>query len=507
MRPALTLLTVGGIRDHRKAGGAEMTTQMFTGFRVATVVVFASVGLLAAPPARADNHVHYTSPTATSQWPPCDSEHPCELRWLAEEFATNDDTIVLAPGTYGTAAHPLGVLGIDRALTLRGEAGRPRPKLYFDSSDDAGIEMCGGSLVHLEIQNPAGSGFTLGSQPGCKVPGPTPVTINRVAASGGAGCWLTRSGGTIRNSVCRGSTGSGLYIETSWYSANYAIRNVTAVASEPYTSGIRVAGYAPQNSPPIRVDIVNTIAMGGAADLALQNAHQLEVRIGHSNFRTSDVKGSSVTLVETPQGSNQDAWPKFADAGAGDFRQAAGSPTIDAGVVADANGGFDLDGDKRTIGYSTDIGADEFAVTFRSGGSEPEPGSGDGADPDGSSPETESGPLADGRPDAWVPVEISGRLSRRAWRPRRGAKLRLRVTQPANVGIKLRRRRSAGWRRAGRVELGRIQAGEHRVRLRSPLPSGRKLRPGRYRLVLRAAANGLVVRSTPIRFRVLEPRR
>ena len=49
----------------------------------------------------------------------------------------------------------------------------------------------------------------------------------------------------------------------------------------------------------------------------------------------------------------------FVDPANGDYREAAGSPTIDAGVT-DRSAPLDLDGNARTLGAAPDIGAFEF---------------------------------------------------------------------------------------------------------------------------------------------------
>jgi hypothetical protein len=69
--------------------------------------------------------------------------------------------------------------------------------------------------------------------------------------------------------------------------------------------------------------------------------------------------GATATPAGT--GSNQTAAPTFVNAAGGDFHEAAGSPTIDAGITAPAIGTTDLDGNPRTIGRSTDVGAYEAA--------------------------------------------------------------------------------------------------------------------------------------------------
>jgi hypothetical protein len=58
--------------------------------------------------------------------------------------------------------------------------------------------------------------------------------------------------------------------------------------------------------------------------------------------------------------ANQVAPPLFADAASGDYRPAAGSPTIDAGAVGDGLGPLYLAGRPRVLGSAPDIGAYEF---------------------------------------------------------------------------------------------------------------------------------------------------
>ena len=76
----------------------------------------------------------------------------------------------------------------------------------------------------------------------------------------------------------------------------------------------------------------------------------------HSNFVTVKQEGEATV---TDAGGNQTAAPAFVNAAAGDYREAAASPTIDAGV-ADQLGATDLAGNPRTLGGAPDIGAYEF---------------------------------------------------------------------------------------------------------------------------------------------------
>jgi hypothetical protein len=65
----------------------------------------------------------------------------------------------------------------------------------------------------------------------------------------------------------------------------------------------------------------------------------------------------SATIADL--GGNQTAAPLFVDAAHGDYREAPGSPTIDAGI-ADQLGPLDIAGNTRILGAAPDIGAYEF---------------------------------------------------------------------------------------------------------------------------------------------------
>jgi hypothetical protein len=69
------------------------------------------------------------------------------------------------------------------------------------------------------------------------------------------------------------------------------------------------------------------------------------VDLYNSNYRGSKVEGSQVN----DKGGNQLTQdPLFVNAAGGDFHEASGSPTIDAGVADAISGAFDSDGHART---------------------------------------------------------------------------------------------------------------------------------------------------------------
>ncbi len=162
---------------------------------------------------------------------------------------------------------------------------------------------------------------------------------------------LTTEGTQIRitNTVCWGqgedAKGIGSVDPTNEFALT--LRNVTAVGG---VDGIKLAGAD--------VDVVgtNVIASGGATDTSANfDTHMVFTYSTYDD--ESAINGATIT--DPGSGTNQIAQPIFVDPLFGDFHQTAASPTVDAGQDSALNGEFDLDGDARSQGLSTDIGADE----------------------------------------------------------------------------------------------------------------------------------------------------
>jgi hypothetical protein len=140
------------------------------------------------------------------------------------------------------------------------------------------------------------------------------------------------------------------------------LRNVTAVGTH---GGIDFGYQGPGVN--VTVDAKNVIADGGSIDVQAsgQSGATTSITFEHSNYATAiPVGGGSITDPGT--GTNQTAPPVFVDAAAGDFHQAATSPTVDAGALDGFTGGLDVDGDSRSLEGDgecptlPDIGADEY---------------------------------------------------------------------------------------------------------------------------------------------------
>jgi hypothetical protein len=294
----------------------------------------------------------------------CTSGAPCPIATAVNSAATNDDVIV-TPGDYGSVGAPM-TTALQPSVTgvsIRGEAGQPRPRLFMDTAGN-GVElfMAGTEIGHLEIdQLNTAAGRTalfLGTFTGSPSNMLGEDMVVRVRGSAGRACVLTTA--LLRSSVCwdsgSNSLGFGLSINFGGaFSPTSTVRNVTALSNAG--SAIMVNGSSGANAT---LNATNVIAQGGAADVTVAGDSTATVNLANSNYSTTaGISAPSRTITAPGTGTNQTSDPLLVDAAAGDFHETPASPTIDAGVDAAANGATDLDGDARPLGLAPDIGADE----------------------------------------------------------------------------------------------------------------------------------------------------
>jgi YD repeat-containing protein len=199
---------------------------------------------------------------------------------------------------------------------------------------------------------------------------------NNVSSGNGGGMRLNVAAGDVllTDNVTHGNTASwagggvGVYV----YAGRVRIVNdtITGNASDPaYGYGGGVQFHCAIAAPSIEVD--NTILWGNAAaygaDVAVSNGPGASISIAHSDLGNLRTDGASPALT-----ANLAADPLFVDAAAGNYHLQSASPCIDAGN-ASASGipAVDFEGDGRVLGFSADIGADEYHVagsTYAIGG-------------------------------------------------------------------------------------------------------------------------------------------
>jgi len=292
----------------------------------------------------------YASPTGTGT--DCTAAKPCSIINAVENASTGDEVIV-KPGDYPLTE----TLFPPAQTTIHGVAGQPRPRLLFGPQGQREVYLQhGATLRYVEVHQAAAMRALYASA----------STVDQVIATGTEPGWQTAEidGGTISNSIVVASGTNARAIQTSAYgfssNSSSAYRNVTAIATG--SGGVAIEAEA-STTATATAQLVNVIARSpsGLSLLASTDSSgaQAKITYTHTNYGSADHVGSQTQLVSG--GSNPQEDPAFVNAAAGDFRQAPGAYTIDAGLDDPINGAVDADGDPRRIG-TTDIGADEFVV-------------------------------------------------------------------------------------------------------------------------------------------------
>jgi hypothetical protein len=308
-------------------------------FRKLAPFVTALLVLVATPTAQAAQRYAAPGGSTTSRCPAAD---PCTIERAVNGAAAGDEVIV-ASGAYDLTA-PLNPRG---ALDLHGDPDQMWPRIIAsDKVSGSVLRFRGGTLAHvsLEAVNPDREALELDAGVADGI---------RVLSNAGTGATvsLTDGGTVLRNSVVRSldpkSGAKALDVKDGHGRA--ALRNVTVIAGAPSGTGVRC------DVKDGTVSIVNAIVRGKMADIDARSG----CTAAFSNFRPAFSTGVA------PGTGNQSADPLFAD---GDYRQAAGSPTIDAGALDAFSSSPDPDGRPRALGAAPDIGAYEYLPPATGGG-------------------------------------------------------------------------------------------------------------------------------------------
>jgi hypothetical protein len=308
-----------------------------------TALIALAAALASASPAAGD--VRYASPTSLDTVGMCGIENPCRIDHAIGDASSGDEVVVL-PGDYvvayrvraqadilvqGAPGQPMPrLIGVPAALdpTLEMEAGTVRG-LYLETSANTALELTGGAKADRVVavaSEVVGTGVAVLLESS-----PTPTAlVNSVARVVGSGTAVNMKDGS-------GPAGGATLVNVTATS--------TGVASTAVGTQLAVA------SPVLR----NVIARGSDKDLHAKSG-TMGIDVAHSNFRSY---GSDNWI---DGGNNQvDVPPSFVNEAAGDYHEAAGSPTIDAGTPHPlVDGTSDPDGWARSIGVAPDIGAFEY---------------------------------------------------------------------------------------------------------------------------------------------------
>jgi hypothetical protein len=303
------------------------------------LIVVACAALLG--PAGAQGAVRHASPTGSVN-PECAALDPCDLQTAVNDAAAGDE-IVVGGGTHALAATLNPVV----PLSIHGTVGQ-RPRIVPAAglaALDTSAPLALADLT-LESTNAAYTARLAGS----------PSSAERIEvhanAVGPTTALLPGDAFVLRNSVVAANGGSGT--DAVRYDAStsgaVALYNVTAIATGPSSNALAL--FADDTGPGARIDATNVIADAQLDISALASpGSSSSINLFNSNFSSGEGTVSGV--------GNQVVPPRFVNPGAGDFRQAAGSPTVDSGLTDPLSGPLDLDGNARTANGITDIGAFE----------------------------------------------------------------------------------------------------------------------------------------------------
>ena len=390
---------------------------------LAIVVVALAASLLAAGPAFAAER--FAGPGGAGAVPCTNRSIPCDFR-TAVTTAAAGDVVTALSGDYGTIAGGQVNVAASNVL-VRGEPGRPRPILTIPAAyPGAALRFSSTSSVrYLDVRNPSGQGVFFARD--------IDQVIVRAGGTPSAAC-TPGDGGLVRNSICVATGSGGLAAGVAVGGAvpyTVTLRNVTAIATGANSVAVRSnAAFGAQAT----VNAINTIADGTLDDVSAQSngsaGTTATVNIGYSNFATSSASGTGASVNPSPAGSNQTAAPGFVDRAAQNYHQAAGSPTIDAGITDPANGALDFEGEPRALGASTDIGADEFVPLAPPPPPPPPP------PPDAPVVVSDASML---RTRFAVGAGPTALFAARRRRPPRGTELRYTLSEPAQVRIAFER--------------------------------------------------------------------
>jgi hypothetical protein len=341
-------------------------------FGVGTVVCL--LVLACAPGAQAA--MHYASPSGTGT--ACTSANPCSLKEAANKAWVNDE-VILAAGNYSIGPAPVIVRSGAQNVSVHGDYSGPMPHIDAHVAEVPPIffEDNGGRLAYVEIVNEAPE---LPHAASCIFEGIV-ERVHLVARGPGAVGLLQGPGCSVRDSLLQAEGKGAVALHTTdsetAEETDARARNVTAIATGPDSVGVAVQYLGVGPTLLIELVLHNTIASGDSYDLAAicpePGFEKAILFVGNSNFDTS-ISRSPGFGPPYPPGTldppaeivqdvgNQSAPPLFVDAAGGNFREAVGSPTIDAGQPREL-GIFDLAGTPRSLGKGPDIGAYEATPT------------------------------------------------------------------------------------------------------------------------------------------------
>jgi hypothetical protein len=320
---------------------------------VTSVVVAASMALGAQAAQAATNRYAAPSPQGSGD---CSTPADACTIGTAVALSVSGDTVDVRAdlGDYDLGTGTIAP-GSSTAVSFVGISGTPR-LIANGSAPTLELQAASSSARNLYVEND-GDGDALSAG---LVGGPGSISLDRlyVKTTGAPShTCLIEGGVTLTNSVCwqsnSAATSDGILLE-----GTNTLRNDVS-----WVTGSGAAVDCGSFYFECDGTVVNTIARAtaaGGSDLeTFGGPFDTTLTVRHSNFGTAVSKGNTAKDHFDIDATNQRAAPQLVNPSAGNFRELATSPTINAGVTSPANGATDLDGKPRTVNGKTDIGAYE----------------------------------------------------------------------------------------------------------------------------------------------------
>lgn len=328
--------------------------------------VFVALLLLAPAAASAAGKTFFVSPTGTED--ECSPAEPCSIA-KALELAGDGDSVSLAGGTYGPI--PLNGFRIEKEIQFGAGPGE-LATIETKNSGTINVDAKSNAAVHdLHLVGAGPLNLESGSADRVYVS----YIGQHEPLSPVAACELG-VGTVLRDSVCwarespeETTDANGILVVAADNAEGTAyLRNDTAIATDAGGHGLLALAT---NGAALNVDASGLIALAiegtdVASKLLLGGNPEAKLQITHSDFATVSQELPYGTVTAPGTAGNITALPQFVDGIDGNFRESAGSPTIDGGVTDPHTAGFDLDGTNRAkpgcFGAEAvpDMGAYEF---------------------------------------------------------------------------------------------------------------------------------------------------
>jgi hypothetical protein len=325
----------------------------------------------------------FAAPGGTGANPCANPAEPCSLFVATDPEAPGTtiaagDEVILAPGTYFEPKefNKFGGLQIPPGVSFHGTDGLPRPVIAVLSSSVSNVLDIRKNAVVSDVEVVADAAQTAVSvQDGILQNSVVRKTGSTVRQSA---CSLSGES-LVRNTVCllngeKGFAVDGISLKGTSLSR---LRNVTAVATGPGTIGMHILAEGNQFNPrPIfTVKAGSVIVSGQLKDVVAEGTGSsfpkkfpevggsASVEFNNSDYRTISLvndpeSNGSANITAPGTGTNIQGGPLLVGDG---YHQQPNSPTVNAGAVDEFSATIDIDGQSRTLGPASDIGADEFA--------------------------------------------------------------------------------------------------------------------------------------------------